>query len=131
MVRATSDPSPIASRVRAFAFRLARAVSRPTRRCSRTRRSLRSLSRPPLNASIVSQTRWRGTDYQTSGVHNYVGRSTLDPGETAEATISFLEPLAYLRSVTKGDIIEMSEGCRVVGHATILAVLNPVLERAA
>lgn len=69
-------------------------------------------------------------DYQTSGVHDYVGCSTLNPGESAEATISFLEPFAYLRSVTKGDIIEISEGSRVVGHATIVAVLNPVLERA-
>jgi len=69
-------------------------------------------------------------EHQTSGVHDYVGRSTLDPGETAEATISFLKPLAYLRSVTKGDVIEISEGSRVVGHATILAVLNPALERA-
>lgn len=69
-------------------------------------------------------------DYQTSGVHHYPGRSTLNPGETAETTISFLEPLAYLRSITKGDVIEISEGSRVVGHATILAVFNPVLQRA-
>jgi hypothetical protein len=63
-------------------------------------------------------------------VHEYIGCSTLNPGETAEATISFLEPFAYLRSISKGDVIEISEGPRVVGHATILAVLNPVLERA-
>ena len=68
--------------------------------------------------------------YQTSGEHHYVGCSALNPGETAESTISFLEPLAYLKSITKGDVIEISEGSRVVGHATILAVLNPVLERA-
>lgn len=68
--------------------------------------------------------------YQTSGVHEYVGRDALSPGETAETAISFLEPLAYLRSITKGDVIEISEGSRVVGHATILAVLNPVLQRA-
>jgi translation elongation factor EF-Tu-like GTPase len=68
-------------------------------------------------------------DYETSGVHDYVGRQALNPGETAETAISFLEPLAYLRSISKGDVIEISEGARVVGHATILAVLNPVLQR--
>ena len=83
----------------------------------------------PTQSGYRPHHRLRG-DYQTSGVHDYVGCSTLNPGETAEATISFLEPLAYLRSITKGDVIEISEGSRVVGHATILAVLNPVLERA-
>ena len=69
-------------------------------------------------------------EYQTSGVHDYLDRSSVNPGETAQATISFITPEAYLRCVNKGDVIEISEGARVVGHATILEVLNPVLQRA-
>jgi translation elongation factor EF-Tu-like GTPase len=67
--------------------------------------------------------------YQTSGTHTYVGRDQLAPGETVEATITFITTEVYPGSIAEGDVIEIAEGGRVVGHATILAVLNPILQR--
>ena len=70
-------------------------------------------------------------EYLTSGVHDYLGIPTLSPGGSAIATITFVTPEAYPHSLFAGDLIEISEGSHVVGHARILRVLNPLLQREA
>jgi hypothetical protein len=70
-------------------------------------------------------------DHHTSGVHHYLGSPTLSPGESVVATITFMTPEEYPHSLDAGDVIEISEGSRVVGRARILRVLNPLLQRAA
>lgn len=68
-------------------------------------------------------------DYWTSGTQNYSNVRALAPGGTAIGTIAFLTPEAYPHCLDVHDILEVSEGARVVGHARILRVLNPVLQR--
>ncbi len=64
-----------------------------------------------------------------TGVHEYVSAASLDPGCSAFGTITFLIPEAHPRSLDAGDMIEVLERGRLVGHARILRVLNPVLRR--
>ena len=68
-------------------------------------------------------------DYQTSGTHDYIGTRTLSPGGSALATITFITPEAYPHSLDAGDVIEIAEGSRIIGHARIVRVLNPLLQR--
>jgi hypothetical protein len=69
-------------------------------------------------------------DYQTSGTHRYVDCEEVAPGEIALATITFITPEAYPNSIRAGDVLDVLEGSRLVGHATIRRVLNASLERA-
>lgn len=66
-------------------------------------------------------------DYLTSGVHHYFGVSEVAPDGTARGTITFLTPEAYPHCLRPGQRIPIQEGARVVGHATVERVLNPVL----
>lgn len=68
-------------------------------------------------------------EYLTSGVHDYLGIPTLSPGGSAVATITFIRPEVYPHSLDAGDLIEISEGSHIVGHARVLRVLNPILQR--
>lgn len=67
-------------------------------------------------------------DYLTSGIHHYLDRDQLLPGETALGTITFITPEAYPHCLSAGQIICIREGGRVVGAAKILRVLNPLLK---
>lgn len=67
--------------------------------------------------------------YLTSGTHTYAEGKSLAPGATTVGTIAFLTPEAYPHCLDQGDIVEISEGSRVVGRALILRVLNPLLQR--
>jgi elongation factor Tu len=69
-------------------------------------------------------------DYQTSGTHQYAQRERLAPGESTRGTITFITPEAYPNSLRAGDVIDILEGSRLVGRATIVRVLNRLLERA-
>jgi len=68
-------------------------------------------------------------EYFTTGVHDYLGSSALSPGSSVLGTITFITPDAYPHSLDVADIIEISEGSRVVGHARIIRILNPLLQR--
>jgi len=68
-------------------------------------------------------------DYQTSGEHCYIGRTQLQPGETALATIKFLSPEAYPHCLWVGRVLEVAEGDRVVGSARITRIFNPLLDK--
>lgn len=66
-------------------------------------------------------------DYLTTGVHHYYDVQTVSPGGSAKGTITFLTPDAYPKCLWEGKKIQIREGARTVGHATVLRVINPVL----
>ncbi len=66
-------------------------------------------------------------NYLTTGVHHYYEVQTVPPNGTAKGTITFLTPDAYPRCLWIGKKIPIQEGARIVGHATILKILNPLL----
>lgn len=67
-------------------------------------------------------------DYLTSGIHKYFDVDQVAPGETAYGTITFITPEAYPHCLYEGKIIQISEGERIVGYATVIKVLNPLLD---
>lgn len=67
-------------------------------------------------------------DYLTTGIHKYYNVDQVAPGETAYGTITFLSPESYPHCLYKGKKLQISEGERIVGYATILKVLNPLLD---
>lgn len=66
-------------------------------------------------------------NYLTCGVHHYCDAQTVAPDGTAKGTITFMEPKAYPHCLWIGKRISIQEGARVVGYATILKILNPLL----
>lgn len=67
-------------------------------------------------------------DYMTTGIHQYFNMNQVAPGETAYGTITFITPGAYPHCLYEGKIIQISEGERIVGYATVIKVLNPLLD---
>ncbi|MFT3765668.1 MAG: hypothetical protein QM820_09150 [Minicystis sp.] len=68
-------------------------------------------------------------DYLTSGTHEYIDREALPPGETARARIKFITPEAYPGCIAVGDVLEISEGSRLVGWAEVTRIVNGTLAR--
>ena len=68
-------------------------------------------------------------DYLTTGVHHYYDVSEVAPNGTARGTITFITPDAYPHTLWVGKTIDICEGERVVGTATVEKVLNPILNR--
>ena len=68
-------------------------------------------------------------DYVTTGVHRYYETDIVEAYGTATGTITFLTPEFYPHCLWKGKKINILEGARIVGYATILEVLNPILEK--
>ena len=66
-------------------------------------------------------------DYLTTGLHRYYGAETVAADGTAEGTITFITPEAYPHCMYIGKQINIQEGKRVVGTATVTKVLNPLL----
>lgn len=66
-------------------------------------------------------------NYLTTGVHHYYDVQTVSPTGTAKGTITFLSPEAYPNCLWVGKKITIQEGGHIVGYATILKVLNPIL----
>lgn len=67
-------------------------------------------------------------DYLTTGVHKYFNVDQVAPGETVYGTITFITPESYPHCLYKGKTLPISEGERIVGYATIIKVLNPLLD---
>ena len=67
-------------------------------------------------------------DCLTTGVHQYFEMEQVAPGETAYGTITFIAPEAYPHCLHEGKVIQISEGERIVGCATVIRVLNPLLD---
>ena len=68
-------------------------------------------------------------DYLTTGVHHYFNTETVAPDGAARGTITFITPDAYPHTLWVGKTIDICEGERVVGTATVEKVLNPILNR--
>jgi elongation factor Tu len=66
-------------------------------------------------------------DYLTCGLHLYLDCEWLQPGQSATTLIKFIAPEDYPHSVWQGKIIPVQEGAKVVGHAKVVRVLNPLL----
>lgn len=67
-------------------------------------------------------------DYLTTGIHHYHDVQTVPPNGTAKGSITFISPEAYPHCLWVGKRISIQEGARIVGYATILKVLNPLLQ---
>jgi elongation factor Tu len=68
-------------------------------------------------------------DYLTSGVHEYLDGDVLFPGGTARARITFITPEAYPHCLQVGQVLDVQEGGRLVGHAKVTRILNRLLAR--
>lgn len=66
-------------------------------------------------------------NYLTTGVHHYYQMNAVPPNGTAKGTITFLSPEAYPHSLWIGKKINIQEGDRIVGYATIVKIFNPLL----
>ena len=66
-------------------------------------------------------------NYLTTGVHHYYEVQTVPSDGTAKGTITFISPEAYPRCLWIGKKLNIQEGAKIVGYATILKVLNPDL----
>lgn len=65
--------------------------------------------------------------YLTTGIHHYYDEETVAPNGTAKGTISFITPEVYPHCLWIGKKIIIQEGERIVGQATVINVLNPIL----
>ena len=63
----------------------------------------------------------------TTGVHNYYDMNEID-GEM-RGTVTFISPEDYPSCLWVGKRIEMYEGSKMIGYATILQIFNSILEK--
>ena len=68
-------------------------------------------------------------DYVTTGVHNYYSTNIVEPYGVAIGTITFLTPEFYPHCLWIGKKIDIMEGKRIVGYATIIKIFNSILEK--
>jgi len=66
-------------------------------------------------------------NYLTTGIHHYYGVKSIPPNGTAKGTITFLSPESYPHCLWIGKRINIQEGSRIVGYATITSIYNPLL----
>ena len=66
-------------------------------------------------------------DYLTCGVHYYYDKELIPIGESALGTITFLTPEAYPNCLWEGKVINIQEGSRIVGYATVTRIFNEML----
>ena len=66
-------------------------------------------------------------NYLTTGVHHYYEVATVLPDGTAKGTITFITPEAYPNCLWIGKRINIQEGKKIVGYATILKIYNSLL----
>lgn len=66
-------------------------------------------------------------DYLTCGFHNYYDKEFIPLGESQLGTITFITPEAYPNCLWEGKVINIQEGCRIVGYATVTKIFNELL----
>jgi len=65
--------------------------------------------------------------YHTSAHHEFPDNDAVTTGQPARALVWLLTPEVYPSSMSVGRLIEVFEGSWVVGRATVVRILNPVL----
>lgn len=66
-------------------------------------------------------------DYWTSVRHEFETDAGVATGGRAAADVWFISPEAYPHSLWPGRVLNVAEGSRIVGKATIEQVLDPLL----
>ena len=66
-------------------------------------------------------------NYLTTGIHHYYQVNAVSPNGTAKGTITFLSPEVYPHCLWVGKKINIQEGARIVGYATITKIFHPLL----
>ncbi|MES0490480.1 MAG: hypothetical protein ABUK01_10835 [Leptospirales bacterium] len=66
-------------------------------------------------------------DYLTSGIHEYIGKEKVFPGETVLVKIKFITPEVYPNSIEIGQLIDIQEGSKLVAKAKVIDILNLIL----
>ena len=67
-------------------------------------------------------------DYWTSTHHEFLDCDDVATGAEATAHVWFITPELYPHSLWVGRVLTVAEGARPVGTATVLEILNPLLE---
>lgn len=67
-------------------------------------------------------------DYLTTGIHKYYDCDSLHHNKTTVGTITFITPEEYPKCLWIGKKIPFYEGRLMTGYATIIKILNKVLE---
>jgi elongation factor Tu len=67
-------------------------------------------------------------DYLTCGVHNYYNIEEMPPNGISRGTITFISPESYPSCLWVGKRINIQEGSKIIGYATIKKILNPILD---
>ncbi|MNT63417.1 hypothetical protein D3C72_2012320 [compost metagenome] len=65
----------------------------------------------------------------TTGVQHYYDVTEVAPDGKAKGTITFLMPEACPKCLWVGKKINIQEGEKVVGYATIIKIFNPILNK--
>ena len=68
-------------------------------------------------------------DYLTSASLDFVDVEILQPGDSAKAFVNYLSPEVYPKSLWIGKEMNIQEGGRLVGKATILEIYNETLRK--
>ena len=67
------------------------------------------------------------SEFWTSSNHEFLDLSTVHTGQSSRANVWFLSPEHYPHSLWVGRVLNVAEGSRIVGAATVLKVFNPLL----
>ena len=68
-------------------------------------------------------------NYLTTGIHHYYEVDSVPPDGNAKGTITFITPEAYPNCLWIGKRINIQEGERIVGCATVLNIYNSMLKK--
>jgi len=66
-------------------------------------------------------------NYLTTGVHHYYGADEVAPDETIKGTITFITPEMYPHCLWIGKNINIQEGAKIIGQATVVRIFNSIL----
>ena len=66
-------------------------------------------------------------NYQTSGMHTYIGREFVDPGEKVLVQVQLITPKVYPRCLWEGRQVKVLEGAKQVGTLRVTNLLNASL----
>ena len=67
------------------------------------------------------------TEFWTSSHHEFLDLPTVQTGQSSRANVWFISPEHYPHSLWVGRVLNVAEGSRIVGAATVLNVFNPLL----